>query len=82
MENKKNLSDNIIVYIENPKISTQKLIKNSANLQDRIHDECSKVSCISFYTLAMNNLKKIKKIIPFTIIPKRIKYFKDKFKVV
>ena len=69
-------ADDMILYIENPKDSTRKLLE--------LINEYSKVSVYkintqkSFSFLYTNNEKterEIKETIPFTIVTKRIKYF-------
>ena len=68
-------ADDMILYIENPKDSTRKLLE--------LVNECSKVAGYKINTqkslafLYTNNEKterEIKEIIPFTIATKRIKY--------
>ena len=62
----------MILYIENPKDSTRKLlIKNIVKLQDI---KLTHRNPLHSYTLTMRKQKKIKKTIPFTIATKRIKY--------
>ena len=67
-------ADDMILYIKNPKHTTQKLLE--------LINECSKVAGYKIniqksLTLLYNNNEKteIKETIPFTIATKRIKYF-------
>lgn len=60
----------MILHIENPKDRLLELI-NLVKLQDTQH---TKISCISLYTKNELSEKEIRKTIPFTIAPKRVKY--------
>ena len=63
----------MILYIENPKDSTRKLLElmNIVKLQDI---KSTHRNPLHSYTLIMRKQKEIKETIPFTIAMKRIKY--------
>lgn len=66
-------ADNMILYIENPKDTTRKLL--------RLISEFSKAKSIHgnhlhSYTITVKKIKEIKESIPFTNATKRIKYLR------
>ena len=64
-------SDDIIVYLEDPIISAQKLLKLQQSL--RIQNQCAKITSI-LYTNNRLKESQIKNKLTFTIAAKRIKY--------
>ena len=65
----------MILYIENPKDATRKLLE-LINEFDKVagYKINAQKSLAFLYTLMMKNLKEIKETLPFTIATKRIKY--------
>ena len=64
----------MILYIENPKDSTRKLLELINEYSKVAEYKINKQNPLHFYTLIMRNTKRIKETIPLTIARKRIKY--------
>lgn len=66
---------NIVLYKENPKMSTENLLDLMNKFRKAVRYKVSiKTKHLTFYTLKMNYIKKIMEVIPFVIAPKIIKY--------
>ena len=68
-------ADNMILYIENPKDATRKLLQLISEHGKVTEYKIKYINLLHFYTLKMKLQKeKLRKTIPFTIASKRIKY--------
>ena len=65
-------ADDMILYIENPKVSTQKLLELTNELKKFQDTRLIYRNLLLFYALIMNYHKVLK--LPFKITSKRIKY--------
>ena len=64
----------MILYIENPKDSSRKLLELINEYSKVAGYKINTQKSLAFHTLTMRKQQEIKKTIPFTITMKRIKY--------
>ena len=68
-------ADDMVLYIENPKDSIRKLLELISELSKVADIKSIHRNYLHFYIITMKNQKeKFRKLIPFTIATKRIKY--------
>ena len=68
--------DDLILYLENPKDTTRKLLEPINEFGKFAEYKISPHNSITFYILTMKDQKEIRETIPFTFASKRIEYLR------
>ena len=68
--------DDLILYLENPKDTTRKLLEPINEFGKFAEYKISTQKSITFYILTMKDQKEIRETIPFTFASKRIEYLR------
>ena len=68
------LADDMILYIENPKAATRKLLEHISEFSKVAGYKINMKKSVAYYTNNEVSEREIKETIPFTITSKRIKY--------